>query len=226
MPNARSREVLKSAASEMPPVPKPESRLPSVLYRTTRKVPAAPPATAILPFDRISKSKPSSAPPDTSVVATPPVPKEESRVPLPSSRKTRYSAVPDTLAKPATTIFPSDWMLTFRPACDCPVTASAVTIPPDPNDVSRVPLAFIRTTAISPDSLEMLAEPTTTIFPSVCKAIPFPKSFPALGLTTTLPLPSDPNAVSTVPSALSRLTRISHAPGQHLLPATTIFPSG
>src|SRR5262249_22807910 len=125
----------------------------------------------------------------TSTWTMPPTPKEVSRVPSVSCRTATKLGLPGVASPaPTTTMRPSPWSAT---ACAGPVPpTSVVTVPPAPNDASRLPVGVKRRT-VKPD-------PTTTIRPSGWIATPSPQSAP--GVASIAVQPNDPNDGSRLAS--------------------------
>src|SRR5262249_41541999 len=78
--NAWSAPPLKSVTT-LPALPKPVSRVPSVLYRASVKSLPSPPATTILPCDWMQVPRTASFEPGKARLTLPPVPNVESRSP-------------------------------------------------------------------------------------------------------------------------------------------------
>src|SRR4051812_33221576 len=99
---------------------------------------------------------------------------------------------------PTATILPSPWIATS--VIQAALANIVVTLPPTPNDVSRLPLGLYRIT-LNPLCPFGLPEPAATIFPSgwMATASALPTRFGEYAVVT---LPPVPNVGSRVPSEL------------------------
>ena len=102
------------------------------------------------------------------------------------------------------------------------------TLPPEPNDKSKLPFApSSRATSVRASPLELAAWPATTILPSGWMTTAFRSEVgkPEPGFSATLPSPS--KLESGAPLAVSRATSICGLPLESLAsPTSTILPSG
>ena len=202
--------------TESVPPPGPAFFSPSVPITRARNPAEAPlsPATTICPSGVIATARPSSKP-LTSNESSPVPLKEASGLPSAFSRKTATSVGEWT--SPATTILPSAWTATARPASNPAGLAKSVmkSLSPLLKAGSRSPVGRSWVTTMSPLPS---ASPTTTTDPPGVIATPPPVSVPLTSIAL-FPVPLNPR--SCVRSLLHWATSMS----EPAVPTTTILSS-
>src|SRR6185437_10401621 len=229
-----------ACTANLPPSPKPESKLPFAPLSRARSTWLSPwssvsnPAASTLPSDcRASAATDEEAlkPVPGCVATTPPLPKEESKPPPAVRRDTMKPPLPFAgVASPPRSILPSGWSATAfaRESGELPRPSWSSTMPLPEKLESKPPPLVSRVARSSTWLLLSAAWPTATILPSgwIASELTHSARPAALPICCTI-RPSPLNEESQPPVLVRRPTRKRELPPLSLAcPPMTTLPSG